>query len=117
MLSSDDICGFLYKTCLKLGFQVAVRGRSAELRPDGWMQLTEARVATQVHLLSRCALTFPCIRLMFSYPRDLGTKIINDPGFDLAMKEHREAPGVGIENENVKNYGGCYFNLFMLLGV
>lgn len=54
---------------------------------------------------------------MFFYLRDLGTKIINDPGFDLAMKKYREAPSVGIENKNVKNYGGCYFNLFMLLGM
>lgn len=60
---------------------------------------------------------FPCIRLMFFYPRDLGTKIINDPGFDLAMKAYSEALSVGIENKNVKNYGGWYFNLFMLLGM
>lgn len=58
-LSLDAICGFLYKKCLKLGFQVTLRSRSTELRQDGWMQLAEALVATQIHLLPRCALTLP----------------------------------------------------------
>ena len=47
---------------------------------------------------------FPFTRLMLFHPRDLGTEIINDPGSDLAVKEHSEALSLGVKNKDVKNY-------------